>query len=144
MTEKQPIDLPDMQSANEVVQNTMQQFLEGADVGRVYGRPVRRGEVTIIPAAEVVAAMGFGVGAAAGVGQSEESGESTGAGGGGGGGGKTFSRPVALVIVAPDGVRIEPVLDPTKVALAAITAAGFMGGMLLRMLKARSKLRLTS
>ena len=140
MTEKQTASLPDMQSTNEVVQSTMQQFLEGANVGRVYGRPVRHGEVTMIPAAEVIVAMGLGIGAGAGLGESEDSGAGSGFGGGGGGG-KTFSRPVAVVVSSPDGVRVERVLDPTKMALAVITAVGFMGGMLLRMMTVRSKLR---
>jgi hypothetical protein len=40
---------------------------------------------------------------------------------------------VAVVIASPEGVRVEPVVDPTKIALAALTAAGFMLGMFFRM-----------
>ena len=54
-----------------------------------------------------------------------------------GGGGRTFSRPVAVVIVGPEGVRVEPVMDVTKVALAALTAFGFMFSMLGRMRRGR-------
>jgi len=56
-----------------------------------------------------------------------------GGGGGGGGGGQTLSRPVAVIIASPDGVRVEPVADRTKVLMAAITAAGFVAGMFFRM-----------
>jgi hypothetical protein len=45
---------------------------------------------------------------------------------GGGGGGRTLARPVAIIIMDAEGVRVEPVVDPTKIALAALTTAGFM------------------
>ena len=35
-----------------------------------------------------------------------------------------------------DGVRVEPVFDRTKVALAALTAFGFIFGMMARMRRA--------
>jgi uncharacterized spore protein YtfJ len=44
-----------------------------------------------------------------------------------------LSRPVAVVVVSPEGVRVEPVADRTKVIMAAITAVGFVAGMFLRM-----------
>jgi uncharacterized spore protein YtfJ len=64
----------------------------------------------------------------------------SGGGGGGGGGGRVFSRPVAVVVASPEGVRVEPVLDVTKIALAALTAGGFMLATLARM--SRRELRL--
>jgi hypothetical protein len=51
-----------------------------------------------------------------------------------------FSRPVAVIIASPEGVRVEPVVDVTKIALAALTAAGFMVGMLLRMNRPRKNM----
>jgi uncharacterized spore protein YtfJ len=86
----------------------------------------------IIPAAEVVAGMGFGAGYGAG-GQIAEDGG--GSGGGGGGGGKVFARPVAVIIADKNGVRVEPVMDPTKIALTALTAFGFIFGTIARMKK---------
>jgi uncharacterized spore protein YtfJ len=56
-----------------------------------------------------------------------------GKGSGGGGGGRILSRPVAVVIASPEGIRVEPVLDITKIALAGLTAMGFMVGMMFRM-----------
>jgi uncharacterized spore protein YtfJ len=53
--------------------------------------------------------------------------------GGGVGGGRTLSRPVAVIIASPEGVRVEPIADRTKVIMAAITAAGFVASMLFRM-----------
>ncbi len=62
-----------------------------------------------------------------------EGGESGGGGVGGGGGGRTLSRPVASIVVDPNGVRVEPIVDVTKLWLAALTAAGFCFAMLARM-----------
>jgi len=122
-------DITSPTQAIDAVQNTLTQFLDTANVNRVYGAPIRRGDVTIIPTAEVLVGLGFGVGAGSGTSPEQEgdgSGVSGGSGGGGGGGGRTLSRPAAVVIISPDGVRVEPVVDTTKVALAAITAGGFM------------------
>jgi uncharacterized spore protein YtfJ len=64
-----------------------------------------------------------------------------GEGTGGGGGGRSFARPVAVIIASPDGVRVEPVVDVTKIALAAFTAGAFMVGMFLRMFSPRKALK---
>lgn len=118
------------------IQETMQRFLDTADVDVVYGEPVQNGDVLVLPSAEVLCGMGFGVGAGRG---GDEASETGGEGGGGGGGGRVLSRPVAVVIITPDSVRVEPVIDPTKIALAALTAAGFMAGMFFRMLRGANK-----
>jgi uncharacterized spore protein YtfJ len=49
-----------------------------------------------------------------------------GSGGGGGGGGYALGRPVAVVVIDAQGVRVQPVFDLTKVAIAGITALGAM------------------
>jgi uncharacterized spore protein YtfJ len=111
------------------IQTTMDTFLGAASVDAVYGPPINQGETTVIPAAEVLSIAGFGLGAGSG---SQGEGE-TGSGGGGGGGGRVFSRPVAAIVLSPEGVRVEPIVDVTKIALAAFTALGFMAAMLRRM-----------
>ncbi len=118
------------------VQATMERFLASADVGAVYGEPVQHGETMIIPAAEVLSGIGFGVGYGMGEtkpDEGEQQADQPSAGGGGGGGGRVLSRPVAVVILEPGSVRVEPVVDVTKIALAAFTAFGFMFSMLTRM-----------
>lgn len=118
------------------VNKTMEALIETANVDRVYGEPIEVGDTKIIPTSENLTLMGFGFGSGYGQGTSEEDEEgepSVGAGSGGGGGGRTFSRPVAVVIASPEGVRVEPVFDRTKIALAAVTAAGFMASMVFRM-----------
>ncbi len=128
-------DLPDIDRINAVVQETLSKLIDAADVTKVYGRPIKQGDVAVIPASENLTLMGFGVGAGGGSEGSENG--PVGTGGGGGGGGRTLSRPVAIIVVTPEGAYVEPVMDPTKVALAAITAAGFMFGMMLRMKRKR-------
>jgi uncharacterized spore protein YtfJ len=122
----------------DIVQDTMDTFMEAASVDAAYGEPVEHGEALILPSAEVLAVLGFGVGSGYGS-NAEDEGQNQGGGSGGGGGGRVLSRPVAVVIASPEGVRVEPVVDVTKIALAAITAGGFMMGMIARMLRGPKK-----
>jgi uncharacterized spore protein YtfJ len=119
------------------INSTMESFLETASVEKVYGKPVEVGEMKIIPTSENLVIMGFGAGGGSGSADFEkeekDSEPGEGVAGGGGGGGRILSRPVAIVIASPEGVRVEPVADRTKVIMAAITAAGFVAGMFLRM-----------
>jgi uncharacterized spore protein YtfJ len=129
----------DLHQTMDDINATMKAFIDTANVDRVYGAPVEVGEIKIIPAAENLVVMGFGAGSGYGTTDFEsdeetpKKGEGMGEGGGGGGGGRTLSRPVAVIIASPEGVRVEPVADRTKVIMAAITAAGFVAGMFLRM-----------
>lgn len=118
----------------QVVQTTMDKFLSAAGVEAVYQAPIHEGEHTVIPAAEVLSLAGFGLGAGSGP---QEPGEAertfSGEGGGGGGGGRVFSRPVAAIVISPSGVRVEPIVDVTKIVLAVFTTLGFMTTLLTRM-----------
>jgi uncharacterized spore protein YtfJ len=132
------------EQALNLVQDTMETFLESATVDAVYGEPIVSGDHLIIPAAEVLSALGFGVGSGYGSSPTEE-GEgqknAMGGGSGGGGGGRVLSRPVAVVIASPEGVRVEPVVDVTKIVLAGLTAAGFMLTLLMRMANPRKGIK---
>ncbi|MDR3572985.1 MAG: spore germination protein GerW family protein [Anaerolineaceae bacterium] len=136
----------------EFVTTEMDKLMAAANVEAVYGKPIHHNETIIIPASEVFAVMGVGGGSWMMKGEpsevaeeveAKEEGEEekmhSGNGGGGGGGGYTFARPVALVIAGPDGVRVEPVFDRTKVALAAFTAFGFMFATMARMMSRRPR-----
>ena len=123
----------DPEAPLNVIQDTMEDLLTAADVNSVYQEPIVHGDTLIIPAAEVVAAMGLGVGSGEGLGEDG----SGGSGSGGGGGGVALPRPVAVIIASPEGVRVEPVIDLTKIALAGLTTAAFMFGMLGRLRKAK-------
>lgn len=102
----------------------------------VFSQPVTVGDHTIINASEYTAGMGVGYGGGGGTGPAagEETNEASGYGGGGGGGGTTMARPVATIIVSPDGVRVEPIVDATKIAVTMFTALGAMA-MALRKMK---------
>jgi uncharacterized spore protein YtfJ len=102
------------------VEQVVSQLISNTTVDTVFGRPIERDGATIIPCSEIM--VGFGMGS--GTGPIDERGNSMGSGGGGGGGSQ--GRPIAVVVMTKDGVRIEPVLDLTKVALAAFTTGAFM------------------
>jgi uncharacterized spore protein YtfJ len=118
------------------VQTTMDKFLSAANVEAVYGPPIREGENIVIPAAEILSIAGFGLGSgigSQGIGEKEN----PGGGGGGGGGGRVLSRPVATIVISPAGVRVEPIVDVTKIVLAVFTTLGFMVAMFTRMSKTK-------
>lgn len=130
------IQTPNPLSAIKAVQESHEELLKTAGPDMVYGRPIKSGDTIIIPTSEVLVFSGFGYGSGYGQGFEGEGAEpSEGGGGGGGGGGKTLSRPVAVVIVSPEGVRVEPIYDVTKVYMAAITAAGFTLAMLVKFMR---------
>jgi uncharacterized spore protein YtfJ len=133
MPEENEIIIEDPGQAIDMAQETLEVMLETASVDKVYGEPLVHEGTMIIPAAEVLAVAGFGAGYGAGQSEDGEGGSASGAAGGG----RTFSRPVALVIAAENGVRVEPVLDPTKIALTFITALGFMAATISRMTRGR-------
>jgi len=120
----------------------MEKLLAAARPGAVFGEPVTAGSYTIITASEIGAGGGFGFGVGGGMSPAATSGEtpaekqedSRGGGGSGiGGGGGSSGRQVATIIIGPEGVQVEPVVDVTKIALAVFTTAGAMLLMLGRM-----------
>jgi len=117
-----PVDEP-------TVGATVRRFLESASATTVFGEPVKDEKGIVIPAAEVTVMFGFGLGAGK---LAPASPTDQGAGAGGGGGGYLLARPVATLVVTPMGVRQEPIVDITKIALGVLTAAGVIGGLLLR------------
>jgi len=126
----------DVNSPVNTVQTTMDNFLNAANVEAVYGPPIREGENVIIPAAEILSIAGFGLGSGSGSQGSGEN-ENIGSGGGGGGGGRVLSRPVAAIVISPTGVRVEPIVDVTKIVLAVFTTLGFMVAMFTQMSKTK-------
>jgi len=121
-------------------------LFETARAAAVFSPPVRAGEYTVVTASEVLASGGAGFGGGVGKGPSRrgprpEAADAavepgTNAGVGGGGGGFTLARPVAAISVGPDGVRIQSIVDTTKIAIAALTTVGAMALMLARLVRA--------
>lgn len=120
--------VPNQEQANEL----MQRLFDAAQPAAVFGEPVTQGEYTAITAAEISAGMGYGFGGGGSLGEADNVGEQgeeakspgAGFGSGGGGGGATSARPVAVIEIGPHGVRVEPIVDPTKIVLAFFTAFG--------------------
>jgi uncharacterized spore protein YtfJ len=137
----------------------LEKFVETARPASVFAAPLSAGDYTIITASEVYAGMGVGFGGGGGNGptapaepigdqppaeepadeEAEEFAPGSGVGYGGGGGGVTMGRPVAAITIGPDGVRVEPIVDATKIAIAFFTTIGAMALMFSRMLKMSQK-----
>ncbi len=101
-------------SDEEHIRATMTSGLDrlmNVSADRVYAEPVRVGERVVIPAASVEFSGGFGFGG------------DTRSNGGGGGGGYQAGRPVAIIEAGPDGIRVKPVIDFTRVGLTLVAAA---------------------
>lgn len=85
--------------------------LMSVSADRVFAEPVRIGDRVVIPAASIEFSGGFGFGG------------DTNSNGGGGGGGHQAGRPVAIIEAGPEGVRVKPVIDFTRVGLTLVAAA---------------------
>jgi uncharacterized spore protein YtfJ len=87
------------------------EMLQGAQdalaVSRVYGEPIQKNGVTLIPAAEVMGGGGGG---------SDEANN-------GGGGFGVRARPVGMWIIRGDEVTWEPAMDATKLAMRGMLVA---------------------
>jgi len=126
----------------------LHRLLDLARPEAVFAEPITVGEQRIIIASEVGAALGFGlgigaeetrgqalaVGALEGEGQEDlDTDEAPTYGGGGGGGGGAGGRPVAVISITEDDVRVVPIVDRTKIGLAALSAAASFLIMLMRL-----------
>jgi len=117
----------------------MERVLRAAHADAVFRAPISHGDYTVITAAEVSVGMGFGYGSGAGKESATDEADTEteqGGGGGGGAGGGAAGRPVAAISIGPDGVEVEPIFDPTKIALAFFTMVGAFLIMLGRMRRA--------
>lgn len=107
---------------------TLGRLFDVADPKAIYSEPINAGEYTVITASEISVGMGLGFGG--GGGESPKSASDAdgpkdiGSGMGGGGGGASAGRPVAAIVMGPHGVRVEPIFDFTKIAIAFCTALG--------------------
>lgn len=104
------------------VEQTLDRLYRAARPDVVFGQPIERGDTTIIPCLEVSLGMGMGGGSGSNPAADQvdrRTGEGMGAGGG------ATGRPVAVIVMSRDNVRVQPIVDMTKVGLAALTTAGF-------------------
>ncbi len=114
---------PDQESSNALIGR----LFDAAKPEAVFSEPVTSGDYTVITASEITVGMGAGYGGGGGFSPDEDAPDDEnndmdgGFGGGGGGGGGTMARPVAAISIGPDGVHVEPIVDPTKIAVAFFT-----------------------
>jgi uncharacterized spore protein YtfJ len=131
---------PHLDRPGEQAPRMLEKILAAAQPAAVFGQPVEAGGYTLITASEVTSGGGFGAGMARGPASkpdakrspSEEApaaGKQPVGGSGLGGGGGSMGRPVAIIVIGPNGVTVRPVVDITKVALAALTASAAMLGV---------------
>ena len=108
-----------MEAEIQTLLDALADLREKANVNTCFGEPVTTEGRTVIPVAEVV--YGFGIGIGHNTVAEEEAVEEKARGGdssGGGGGGGVRARPLAVVEITPDGIRVKPIIDEQKVALA--------------------------
>ena len=120
-------DLPgEVSQTVKAVLNRLDKLFDAGRSDTAFAAPVTADGRTVIGAAEVILAAGAGGGGDGGRPAAEEGRPAAGEGFGSGaaGGGTTLARPVAVVIIELNGVRVEPVVDVTKIGLAALTVVG--------------------
>jgi uncharacterized spore protein YtfJ len=104
-------------SVSERVSAALQPLAE-VSVAQVFTEPVQSGDVVVIAAAAITKSGGFGFGAGG-----DDQPANGGGGGGGGGGGHVDGRPVAVIEITPEGTRVKPVIDYTRVGLTLLAGA---------------------
>jgi len=121
----------EMQPMITASEEFMNKLVSAANVNAVFGEPVQRGDTVVIPCAEISIGGGMGVGSGSdGGNEPKKLSWGTGAGGG------TTGHPLAIIVISPEGVRVQPIMDMTKVALAVFTTATFMVLQLVRLSRA--------
>lgn len=91
-----------MEHLKEVLKASINELEDLIKAKTVVGDPIEAGEYTIIPLISV--GFGFGAGGGSDAKEKPEQGK-LGAGAGGGGG----IRPVAVIVIGPEGVKVEPI-----------------------------------
>jgi uncharacterized spore protein YtfJ len=103
-----------MEIVENLVKTTLSEIEKVLNTKTIVGDPVKIGETTIVPLISI--GFGFGAGGGSGRGDSKQKGEGTGGGTGGG----AWVRPVALIILNDQGVRVEPIIGRFGGALEKI------------------------
>ena len=98
-----------MQGVEQLFARTVDEIEKMLNTKTVVGEPMTVDGTTIIP----LVSVGFGFGAGGGTGKDPKKGAGEGGGTGGGGG----VKPVAVIVVGPDGVRVESIKGATASVL---------------------------
>jgi uncharacterized spore protein YtfJ len=100
-----------MEDVENMVRTTISQIEKVLSSKTVVGEPITVGETTLIP----LLSMGFGFGAAGGA--SKNDAKQAGEGLKGGAGGAGGMRPIAIIVIDKEGVRIEPIKSSVAAAI---------------------------
>jgi len=100
-----------METVENLVKTTLEEIEKVLTTKTVVGEPLTTEGTTLIPLISV--GFGFGAGGVSGKAEIKQKGE----GSTGGTGGIAWIRPVAVVIVTKEGVRVEPILGSIGGAL---------------------------
>ena len=100
-----------MEQVENLVKTTLGEIEKVLSTKTVVGEPLAIEGVTLIPL--IKAGFGFGAGGGAGKGESRQKGE----GSGGCTGGGAYVKPIAVIIITKEGVKIEPIMGRVTGAL---------------------------
>ena len=101
--------------------DSIAELQENANVNTIFGEPVVVKDRTVIPVAKV--AYGFGIGF--GYGTADETASDTEDLKESESGGGAYACPFAVIQVTPERVRVEPIVDEQKLAIAGSLLAGW-------------------
>ena len=105
----------------DTIRTNVARLAEVATADAVVGPRIEANGRTVIPLASVSAGYGFGLGYGHGLEAAQNA-----KGGGGGGGGGSHARPVAVVELSNEGVRVRQVVDSTRITLASLVLAAWV------------------
>lgn len=106
-----------MDNVKDLLKTTLEELEKVLSARTVVGEPMTIEGNTIIPLSSI--GFGFGAGGGSGTGPKSETAEGTGAGTGGGGG----IKPIGVIVVTKDGVRVEPIKGGTASVLESVGSA---------------------
>jgi len=100
-----------MEVVSDLVKTTLDEIEKVLSTKTVVGEPITVQDITLIPL--ITAGFGFGSGGGSGKGEAKRQGEGIGGATGGG----AWVKPVAVVIVSKEGVRVESIRGSMASAL---------------------------
>ena len=104
-----------MEDVEKLVKTTLGEIEKVLDAKTVVGEPITIEGTTLIP----LMSVGFGFAAGGGTGKGEMKQEMEGGGSGTGGGGGV--KPIAVIVIDKDGVRIEPIKGGMATAIEKLS-----------------------
>jgi uncharacterized spore protein YtfJ len=119
---------PQPAASHQSPEELIDKIYAAAQPGAVFSAPVVSGSYTVITASEVMAGGGFGSGTQPVSKRKHAVEGEADASSGSGGGGFSRGRPIAAIVVGPDGVKVQPIVDATRVV---VTVFAVIGGLLL-------------